>query len=247
MINRNDFLDNFGTTIENERTALRYSQTEMANALDMSLSSYKRIVNGESHKIDLYTIYRLQELTGKSCDELCQTSLPYVEIYNLMRQLSEPQLHFVRGVIDFEIAFSRELQASSSEKDYITMIIPSGNMQDGMIYDSCSLRKLNIAPYRKRYGNQIDSAVMVTSNHLQPVYHQNDILLLSRDSIRDGDTGLFLNTSTGLAYIRKFRETEPNRLEPVNNYGQIFYLDNNDPDEISKWIKFSYVVTKMRT
>jgi hypothetical protein len=189
----------------------------------------------------------MQELTGKLCDELCGVTSPYIATYQRLRKLSVPQLHFICDMIEFELSFGHTLKSSDSMEDYVTMIIPSGNMQDGMIYDSCSLRKLNVAAYKKRYGNQIDCALMITSNHLQPVYHEGDILLLCRSSIRDGDTGIFLHQPTGLAYIRKFRQTEPNRLEPISNYGQTLYLDNTNPDEVAAWIKFGYVVTKMRT
>ncbi len=113
------------------------------------------------------------------------------------------------------------------------MIIPSGNMHDGMVYDSCSLEKINISGYRKRYGNQIDCALLVTSDHMSPVYHANDILLIARNPIRDGDTGIFINKVTGLLYIRRLRQTDPWRLEPLTYYGQTFYIDSNNASEMS--------------
>ena len=72
-----------------------------------------------------------------------------------------------------------------------------------MIWDSANVRKVNIAPYRKRYGSQINAGVEVTSNHLTPVYHMGDILLISRRPPRDGDTTIFLNTENGRAYLRR--------------------------------------------
>ena len=51
------------------------------------------------------------------------------------------QQRFINGVIDFEKEFSQNLKDNESADDYVTMIIPSGDMQDGMIYDSCSLEK----------------------------------------------------------------------------------------------------------
>lgn len=135
---------------------------------------------------------------------------------------------------------------SVSREDYTTMIIPSGNMHDGMVYDSCSLEKINISGYRKRYGNQIDCALLVTSDHMSPVYHTNDILLIARDPIRDGDTGIFINKVTGLLYIRRLRQTDPWRLEPLTYYGQTFYIDSNNASEMSHWIIFGHVISKTR-
>ena len=51
-----------------------------------------------------------------------------------------------------------------------------------MVYDSCSLEKINISGYRERYGNQIDCALLVTSDHMSPLYHANDILLMTQKS-----------------------------------------------------------------
>jgi transcriptional regulator with XRE-family HTH domain len=247
MQTKHDFLENVSLTMERERMLLRLSQAEMARALNMSLSSYKRLVNGEHHKIDIYTLYRMQLLTGKFIEELCQIPTPLSECFPLLRQLSERQLCFVQSVIEFEFKFSQTLRENRSVGDFVTLIIPSGNMCDGMVYDSCDLDKVDVAAYRARHGSSIDFAIRVTSSHLQPVYQENDILLISRNPIRDGDTGIFFDRETGLAYIRRFRQTEPNRLEPLVCYGQTFFLDPHSHADVNRWIKFGYVVTKMRT
>ena len=47
---REEMMDNLGNNLEKERIALHFSQSLMAEALDMSLSSYKRIISGnQSH------------------------------------------------------------------------------------------------------------------------------------------------------------------------------------------------------
>lgn len=68
---------------------------------------------------------------------------------------------------------------------------------------------------------------------MSPVYHANDILLIARNPIRDGDTGIFINKVTGLLYIRRLRQTDPWRLEPLTYYGQTFYIDSNNASEMS--------------
>jgi transcriptional regulator with XRE-family HTH domain len=246
MQTKHEFLENLRITMERERMLLRYSQVEMARALDLSLSSYKRIVNGESHKIGIYTLYRMQQLTGKLMDELCQADSPYSALLPLLRQLSEQQRLFVQSVLEFEVRFATALRKGRSVEDYVTLIIPSGNMCDGMIYDSCSFDKINISACSPRFRDSIACGILVTSSHLQPVYQPNDILLIGRGPIRDGDTGIFFDNTTGLAYVRKFYQTEPNRLEPVTNYGQTFYLDNNSREDTARWTKFGCVLSKLR-
>ena len=243
---REEMMDNLGNNLEKERIALHFSQSQMAEALDMSLSSYKRIISGETNRIDFYTIYLMYKLTNKFSYELCGIPIPELETCNALQRLSPSQQRFINGVIDFEKEFSQDLNDNESADDYVTMIIPSGDMQDGMIYDSCSLEKINVSTYQKRYNGIIDCAIKITTNHLHPVYYLNDILLISRQPIRDGDTGVFINKATGLAYIRRFRQTNPCRLEPICHYGTPFLIDSNNAAEMSHWIKFGYVVTKIR-
>ena len=58
-MNRLEIAKNISTNIERERIKLGMSQAQFAKALDMSLSTYKRIANGESSRIDIYTAYEI--------------------------------------------------------------------------------------------------------------------------------------------------------------------------------------------
>lgn len=247
MISKETLVENFGISMERERIALGYSQQQMAQALEMSLSSYKRILNGETNKIDLYTAYLLATLTGKQPEELCGLLSPLQRARSAMGDLSKSQLDFVSAIIRFELQFSKDLREGECIDDYVTLLIPTGNMQDGMYLDSCSLKKVDVSQYRKRYGEAIDCAIQITSNHLHPAYVLNDILLVSRTPIRDGDTGIFINRTTGLAYIRKLHQTSPCLLEPVSSWGHSFTVDSTDRDDMAQWIKFGRVITKMRS
>lgn len=244
---RDQLVENFAASMEQERNQLGYSQAQMAQALDISLSTYKRIINGETNKLDFYTVYQMHLLTGKFAFELCHYQTPLLKTVGELRRLNPAQQRTINGFIEFESEFVKELCKDKSPEDYITLIIPSGCMQDAMIYDSCSLGKIDVAPYRQRYHNKIDCAVMITTNHLNPVYNVNDILLIDRSPIQDGDTGIFLHKETGLAYIRRFHRGIPCRLEPVGSYGQTLYVDGLNATDTSKWIKFGRVITKIRT
>lgn len=247
MIRRQQLADNFGINMERERLLLGYSQQQMADALEMSLSSYKRILNGETSKIDLYTLYLLSQLTGKQGEELCGIMTPLQKARSAMGDLSRQQLNFVSSVITFELQFAKKLRKNEMTDDFVTLMIPTGNMQDGMYFDSCILKKVNISQYRSRYGEAIDCAVMITSNHLHPTYIKDDILLISRTPIRDGDTGIFFNQSTGLAYIRIFHKSSVCLLEPIGSLGRVITIDPENKEDLNRWIKFGRVITKMRT
>lgn len=243
-------VDNFAQSMESERVRLGLSQSEMADALELSLSSYKRIINGESNKVDIYTLYLLCNLSNKYAFEIIGGDEPFLDTAVRLKQLSQTQLNFVHDIITFEVDF-----ASSPKKienpvknidDYVTVITLTGDMEDGMIFDSFNAEKMYLPKYRKMFGNALSLGVKITSNHLHPVYHKDDILLISKTPIRDGDIGMFISRETNRSYIRKFHQTSPCRLEPLNSFGEAFTVDSDDPADMEKWIKFGKVLTKIR-
>lgn len=242
-LNRLEMVKRFVDNMERERVLMGLSQEVMARELDISLSTYKRLINYEIEKIDLYVAYRLFMLTGKLAYEFVDISDEYLDLKKKIGYLSSSQLMYVKSIVDFELDFA---DTKKDFEDFVTVYIPTGNMEDGMIYDSSNVEKVNIAPYRKKYGNIINCGIRITSNHLHPAYNKGDILLISRKAIRDGDTGIFLNREDGCAYVRKFYQTQPCRLEPVNGNGETFYVDPDNKEDMDRWIKFGRVITKIR-
>lgn len=240
---RKDMNRRFAQNVERERELLGLTQKQMAAKLELSLSAYKRMVDGETSKIDLYTAFRLYQLTGKLSYEFANASDPLLDLKRKISGLSPSQVSYIDSMIDFEKAFGRQ---HADHEDYVTVYVPTGNMEDGMVYDSSNVEKMNIAAWRRRYGSQISCGIRVTSNHLHPVYLKGDTLLISRRAMRDGDTGAFINCENGRAYLRKYYQTDPCRLEPVNGCGETFFVDPNDPEDMDRWIKFGVVIARVR-
>lgn len=234
---------NFSLNVEKERIRLGLTQAEMAKKLEMSLSGYKKMISGETTKIDAYAAFLMYDLCGKWLFEMIEHPVHEAESVTKMKYLTESQLRFISAIVNIEYEF---LVCQKDPDDYISVIVPTGNMQDGMIYDSANIIKVNAAVYRKRFGNALHFGIQITSNHLHPVYNKNDIILISQNPIRDGDTGIYLNKENGCAYIRKLHQGDPCVLESVNGYGQPFIVDSNDPQEMQKWIKVGYVLCKMQ-
>lgn len=240
---RKELQDQFILGIEKERTALGLTQSEMAKFLEMSPSGYKKMIAKETSRIDLYLASRIYDLTGKLLCEICDDPIENLETFQKFRELSPQQKRFVNSIIDFELDFKTN---NSDEEDYITLFTPTGNMEDGMIWDSCNTEKLNVAACRKRFGEDLHCAIRVTSNHLHPAYLVGDILLICQKPPRDGDTGIFINKENGRVYLRKFRQTNPCLLLPINGLGATFTVDSYNPEDLAKWMKFGYVLSKMR-
>lgn len=242
-MDKQKLIRNFIDSMERERTRLGYTQSQMAEELGVSLSGYKKLITGETNKIDLYLGYRLYQISGKYLLDLCGVEGPGHQIVKRLPELSESQIQFAAAVIDFEADFAAR---SSHVEDYITMMVPTGSMEDGMIWDSANLEKVNVGPYRARFGEDLHYAIKITSMHLHPVYCQGDVLLVSKQPPRDGDIGIFVNRVTGRVYLRKLCQGIPIRLETINGYGVDFTMDSTNTEEMKQWIIFGKVLTKMR-
>lgn len=240
---RQEVTKNFITNMEMERVRCGYTQPQMAERLGLSASGYKKIIAGDTSKIDLYTAYQVSKLSGKFIFELCGESSAELETFKDYRRLTSSQRAFVNNIIQFEQDFQDN---NTDAEEYISVIVPSGVVEDGMIWDSANVIKVNAAPYLKKFGRELHYGVMITSDHLQPVYQMGDILLISRKPPRSGDVALFINKEEGRAYLRKFRQTNTIRLDPVNEYGVTIELTSCDLSDEGKWLKMGYVLTKMR-
>lgn len=234
---------NFSLNVEKERIQLGLTQAEMAKKLEMSLSGYKKMISGETTKIDAYTAYLMYGLCGKWLFEMIEHPIHEAETLTKMKRLTDSQRRFISAIVNIEYDF---LTRQDSPDEYISVIVLTGNMQDGMIYDSGNIIKVNAAIYRKRFGEDLHFGIKITSSHLHPAYNKGDIILISQNPIRDGDTGIFINKDDGRIYIRKFHQAEPCFLEPINGFGKPFYVNNSNPQEMEKWVKVGYVLCKMK-
>lgn len=240
--------EHFAMSIEKERLHLKLTQAQMAKTLEISLSSYKNMINGVSTNIPVYVAYKMYQLTGKLFFELCEEAIPELDFLIRYRNLPAHMKKMIQTMIftESELACAHPELNASSKNDYTSLYIPTGNMQDGMIFDTVNVKTINIKKYKQMFGNQIDCAIKITSNHLHPVYHINDILLICQQPPRDGDTGIFIHKPSQHIYIRRFRQTNPCRLEPLSEHGRVITVDNFDDQDMEQWIKFGYVLTKMR-
>lgn len=239
---RQELIKNYAQSMERERNKLGITQSEMAKKLDMSLSNYKKIISGESSNINLYVAHLMHELTGKWTFELCGEHTEELELLQKIRSLSESQKRYINAILDMEVETAEKFD---DPDDYISVFVPTGNMEDGMIYDSSHIIKINIAPYRKKFGEDLDYGIKITSTHLHPVYNEGDILLISRKPIRDGDTGIFYNKDNGKIFIRKLIKENSCQLVPVNEYGSLITIDPANENDMEKWVKFGRVLCKI--
>ena len=139
-----ELLLNFIDNIEKERVRLNLTQAQMAQKLDMSVSNYKKLIAGQYRRPNLFLAQYLYELTGKLLFEFFNYDSPELNAVSKLLKLTNSQRTFIEGIMDFELDFA----AAHTEDvdDYLTVLVPTGNCEDGMIWDSANIRKVNIAP-----------------------------------------------------------------------------------------------------
>ena len=242
------FYETLALNMEKERVKMGLTQEEMAEALGVSFGAYKKIAHRETYKLTAYTLFRLHELTGKFGKELTGYGRDNCEVLRKFDILSKPQKDFVSSIIDFELNFIRDLPKEMCSDDYITVLILTGDMEDGMIYDSCNFKKVYAKDYIERCApTKINCGIEVTSNHLHPVYHLGEILLITKEPVRHGDTGVFINKRSGRAYLRKLIQgNEKSILSPICDFGEPFTIDTTSEESMNEWIKYGKVICKMR-
>lgn len=59
---KQELAKNFSLNVERERMRLGFTQAEMAKKLEMSLSGYKKMISGETTRIDSYTVLLMYQL-----------------------------------------------------------------------------------------------------------------------------------------------------------------------------------------
>lgn len=260
-----ELYENFSRNIEIERMKLGYTQQKMADVLGISLSKYKIIISNPCEaNIDIFLSHKVYEITGVTVRELCGDNPAELEMLKAFRELPKHRQDAIMQIIDVERQLSRKKTTSTNdhastgkgaknklsdnnyEADFVTVFIPTGNMEDGMMLDSRNFDTIDISDYKKRSNVKIDCAVKVTSNHLHPVYSKGDILLVSKRAPRDGDTGIFIRKDNHRIFIREFKQTNPCELRSINGFGETLYVDSNNPADMANWIKFGTVITVLR-
>lgn len=239
-----DYADIFVKRMEYERARMGFTQNEMAEKMGMSASGYKKIISGETKKVDLQMVHRLSKMTNMYMFDLLEQDDAIIRLARKMNHLTPTQLKLVELILDYEGQFIYENE--KPDESFITVMEPTADVKDGMFWDSMILYKVEAGEYQRRYGGKISCGIRVNSNHMVPAYIKGDILLICKEPIQDGDVGIFVDKRSGKAYVRKYRRAVPSVLEPLADYGESYYIDEEDTTDVMNWVKFGKVIAKIR-
>ena len=96
-MSRNVFIERF----EQQRVRLNLSQSEMADKLGMSHSSYKRLINGETSTKAYDVAIKFYYLTGTSIFGFDTNISKQHQLLSKMSGMTDKQLSFLETIIDY--------------------------------------------------------------------------------------------------------------------------------------------------
>lgn len=243
ILDRSDVKENVGKIIESTRNELGYSQSKMGKLLGLSQSTYFRLINGEVDNTILYAIYKFCKLNNMTLGEVVGDPSPNTDLNRMFKSLPEFRQRTIRTII----ALDSQLKIQEVyDNDYVDCYVLTNDNCDGMLYDAASYEPINVAGYRNICPYSIDCAIRITSNHLHPVIHADDILLIHQGPPRNGDTGVFINRNNKKIYFRRFIQGDICRLEPIAPYGKTILVDSHNNKDMGQWIKFGFIMTRLR-
>lgn len=228
----------------------KLSTKALAELSGVPEDTIKNIRYGRVKDAKLITAMKLADALDCSLDELVgreEYSHSEQALIHTFRQLNPGSQEFVLSVCDFESCLAVEYIDNSPIKRDITVFTPTGHMEDGMIYDSCSFTQLDIRDYIDRYGeDNIQCGLYITSDDFRPVYNKGDVLLICTKPPHPGDTAIILHQATGRLYIRKFYPGTTLTLESVNGFGRTIYVNGASLEELDQWVVMGVVLTRFR-
>lgn len=241
-MHRLEMKDIFIETIERERTLRGWTQWEMADKLEMSVTGYRKMASGMTDSIALYTAYRASVVLNIPLPVLLGSQDFKDQLYN---KIYHTPLSTCRRV-DYYLEHDERMRLSQNPKgeagrlvDVMTM---SGYVKDGMDFSSGFVEQIRIP---NSFSSQIKRGFRITEDSFLPVYASGDILLLDEDTARSGDTAVIAHMNTRKIYVRKIiaKDNHSYEMHPVNGRGSVITVK---PSERREWFAYGRIVTVLR-
>ena len=228
-------LQYFKSTLRKQLREKKLTLNALSVQADLSEDTLRSIIYGKSQDIKLSTMIKIADVFGCSIDDMIGRPIYSEEersMISRMRCLCDRSKRSIQFILDFEE--KTNLYKSTQGKDIITVYLPTGNMKDGMFFDSFATEELDISEYPDAIKENTAFALKIITNHFEPIYYPNDILLFSRKHLPEyGDIIFYLDHNQRI-YIRKYTEKG---LEPINYPGEII-----SPNQYNKFRSMGVVL-----
>ena len=212
-------LKSFRSSLREKLKEQKLTLSSLASLSDLSEDTLRSIIYGKSQDIKLSTLIKIADVLQCSLDELINRNTYSHDVLLLIKRIKKlPK----RSLTALEIIVSLEeksmLHKSTLGKEVIPVFIPKGNMRDGMYYNGNIYEGLDISGYPINLIRDTTFGLLIQTEYYEPIYHPNDILLLSvNHNPRFYDIVLYINNN-GRIFIRQYTDLG---LIPIGKFGEI--------------------------
>jgi len=190
---------------------------EVAELADVSISTLKSFLYGDSKDCSLSLAIKLARVFGVSVDEIVGAgTLPSqtCESIQTLRQMPESFTHFLR----WEIQFNRNMMVTKKVANkFINVMTPSIG-ENGNMNHSKNMEMFDISHLSDAIKPKVFMGIKIPTNMYNPVYFKGDVLLLAND--REPLTGeqIVICYGDNMWILEVRNERDENGRETTNYY-----------------------------
>lgn len=241
MLTKMECRDNFVKNCEQIRYDFDLTQEAMAEVLGITATAYRKLINKDVDKINLYTAYKLSNFSGFTMLDLIGDLDESLKYQAKFRLLSKPQRRLIQGMIDFELS----CQGSTAEEETveIPLLALNGEFYDGFTLDTMSYFKYSLPlSLYNRYKDEFVCAVELPTSFYTPTFVKGDIILVGRGRHpRMGEIAIFSHERR--VHLRKLEIRENAILTSIRQGIPPIEVDVKTFQK--EWFCFGYIIRKM--
>ena len=173
------------------------TKEELAEMCDLPVETIKNIYYGKTPDPKVSTVMKISNALQISVNSLMGNEECVDEEKTLLQYFRLSGTHgksLILLTAKYEALTAKE-EREMEGKHLIPCLIPKGDLEDGLVYDSCEVVEIYTT------DPNAYTAIKVLTNDLVPVYCTGDVILISNRFPKEGECGVFY--SNGKAYIRK--------------------------------------------
>lgn len=191
---------------------------EFAEMCGLPLETVRNIYYGKTSDPKVSTVLQMANALNMSVNNLMgqYCNSPEERILNYYRACGKHGKSLILLTAKYE-ATAAKAERDADEYHKIPCLLPSGELNKGIIYDSCEIVDIETTV------KDAFVAVKVTSNDFAPIFCKDDIVLLANRFPLNGEYAFFYIGDR--AHLRKFVEEDGvYKLQCIHNIGEEFVM-----------------------
>ena len=213
----------------------RWTLKTLSDQSGVPYETLKKLANAKIDNPSLQSVCKVAQAFDCTLDCLLGSEQ---ELISKIHSLPPRSVRFLEAMADMELSLT--MQPQSKTETLIPVVIPTGSMTDGIVFDSLLTEDLDISPYFDRFGSQLFCAVKITGNQFSPTYLDGDLLLVGRNQQPHyGTIGIFIHNNR--LYLRRYVTESPLQLESITQNRSCKLIEQPET-----WTLFGCVLTVIR-